>query len=245
MPLPFTVKTIEEVPEAFRGEYVEDKEVGFRLAVEGIEDPAELRRAKQRESEGRKSAEAELAKIRSEQAARDEEVRLAREEAAKKAGNIDELQKSWQEKFDKAIGETESKYKTENESLASDLNVEMIEKKATELAAALALPESADVLYPHIKARLRVEVRDGRRQTVVVDREGKASAATLADLKKEFAANKAFAPILAASRASGGGANGGKGGGAADKAISRAELEAMPPHSRAGFFKSGGTVFDP
>jgi hypothetical protein len=44
--------------------------------------------------------------------------------------------------------------------------------------------------------------------------DGKPSALTLADLEKEFVDNKAFAPIIRASNASGGGASGGTGGGA-------------------------------
>jgi hypothetical protein len=133
------------------------------------------------------------------------------------------------------------------ESLNSDVTREMIDRHATEIAAALAIPESADVLYPHIRNRLRVELRDGARTTVVVDKDGKASAMSLADLKKEFAANKAFSPLLVASRASGGGANGGKGGGATDsKTLLRADFERLDPAAKSNFIvKNKGTVVDP
>jgi hypothetical protein len=62
--LKFAVKTLEEVDEVHRSLYVEDKDVGFKLAVVGIDDPAEVRRAKIRESDGRKAAEAALAEQR-------------------------------------------------------------------------------------------------------------------------------------------------------------------------------------
>lgn len=214
MALKFAVKTLEEVPEALRDQYVEDKEVGFKLAVEGIEDPAELRRAKARESEGRKAAEKKLADIEAAQAAKDEEIRKANEENAKKTGNIDALNKSWQEKYDRDLAAKDATYKPAMQSMEEDLTREMIDRHATSLAASIALPGSENVMFPHIRNRLRIETRDGKRTTVVVDKEGKTSAMTLDDLKKEFMADKSFAPLLVGSRASGGGSGGGKGGGA-------------------------------
>jgi hypothetical protein len=247
MALKYAVKTLEEVEEAQRPLYVEDKEVGFRLAVEGIEDPAELRRAKTRESEGRKAAEKRIADMEAAQIAKDEEARKAREDALKKAGDVDALQKSWQEKYDKDVAAEREKYTPQLQSMETDLNREMIDRHATEIAAAIALPGSDSVLFPHIQKRLRIEMRDGKRTTVVVDADGKASAMTLTELKQEFAANAAFKPLLAASRASGGGANGGKGGSATDsKTMLRADYERLDAAAKSAFFvKNGGTVIDP
>jgi hypothetical protein len=245
MALKDTVKTLEEVDEAHRPLYVADKEVGFKLDVEGREDPAELRRAKTRESEGRKAAEKKVADMEAAQTAKDEEARLAREDAAKKAGDVESLQKSWKEKYDTDLALEAAKHKPVIDSLESDVTRLLIDNEAHSIASGIALPGSEGVLFPHVRNRLRVEMRDGKRTTVVVDTEGKASAMTLDELKKEFVANKAFAPVLAASRASGGGANGGKGGGATDKTLFRAEFEALSPAARAAHFKSGGTVVDP
>lgn len=245
MPLKFAVKTLEEVPEAERALYVEDKEVGFKLAVEGIEDPAELRRAKQRETEGRKAAEKRIADMEAAQATKDEDARKAKEEALKKAGDVDSLQKSWQEKYDKDIEAERNKYVPALSEMEKDLQREMIDRHATEIAAAISLPGSEKVLFPHVQRRLRIEMRDGRRTTVVVDPEGKASAMTLDELKKEFVADKGFAPMLAASRASGGGANGGKGGATDAKTKTRAEFAAMNAADQMAFIvKNKGTVVD-
>jgi hypothetical protein len=52
-------------------------------------------------------------------------------------------------------------------------------------------------------------------QTRILDREGKPSAFTIDDLKKEILANKEFSPILKASNATGGGASGARGSGGA------------------------------
>lgn len=245
MTLKYTIKTLEEVPEAIRSLYVEDKEVGFRLAVDGIDDPAELRRAKTRETEARKEAERKLAEI---QRASDEAkaaAAAAAEEAAKKAGDIATLEKSWQAKLDAAVAEATGKYQPQVDSLLGDVNRLLIDNVAHGIASQIAVQGSADVLLPHIKSRLRTDVRDGQRVTVVVDPEGKPSASTIADLAKEISGNKAFAPIIAGSKGSGGGANGGHGGGAADsKTITRAQYESLGPTERAAHFKGGGTVVD-
>ena len=52
---------------------------------------------------------------------------------------------------------------------------------------------------------------------VVLDPQGKLSAATLDELKAEIANDAAFAPLIAGSKASGGGAGGAGGGGGAPK----------------------------
>jgi hypothetical protein len=246
MPLKFAVATLEEVPEAFRGEYVADKELGFKLAIEpgsGIEDPAELRRAHEREKTERKALAKKLSDIEAAQAARDEEARKVKEAADKASGNVDALQKSWQEKYDKDLAALRSQFEPQLTSMESDLTREMVDRHATSLAASIALPGSEDVIFPHIRGRLRIETRDGKRVTVVVDKEGKASAATMDDLKKEFMADTRFAPLLVGSRANGGGSGGGGGGGATvgnkprSKMSTREKSEYISAHGRAEYEK--------
>lgn len=246
MPLKFAVKTIEEVPEAFRGEYVQDAELGFKLAIEpgsGIEDPAELRRAHEREKTERKAAQKALKEIQDAQTAKDEEARLAKLELAKKSGDVDSLNKSWQEKYDSALAAKDAEYKPALTSMEQDLTREMVDRHATSIAASLALPGSEEVLFPHIRGRLRIETRDGKRVTVVVDKEGKASAATMEDLKKEIMADKRFAPLLVGSRANGGGSGGGGGGGATvgnkprNKMTTKEKSEFISAHGRQEYEK--------
>ena len=70
-------------------------------------------------------------------------------------------------------------------------------------------------LLPHVLPRLTV-TEDGEDFVVkVLGPDGKPSASTMDDFKKELLQNKDLAPILRGTRASGGGANGGAGGGGA------------------------------
>lgn len=133
----------------------------------------------------------------------------AADEAAAKNGDVDALNKSWEAKL--AARETELAGEVSaRDAQLLDLTVNA---EARRIASELAIPGSADVLLPHIKARLKYE--NGK--VTVLDTEGKPSASTPAELAKEIANDKRFAPLIVASLANGGGASGSKGGRAADK----------------------------
>lgn len=247
MPLPFAVAKEEfekSVPEAQRGLYVEDKDVGYRLDVSGIEDPAELRRGKQRETEARKAAEKQLADFQAAQKKAEEDNRKALEEAARKAGDTASLDKSWKERHDREMAELRQQLDGTISSQEGDIKRLLVDHVAMGIAARVALPDSAEVVAEQIKKRLRVEVRDGQRVTVVIDAEGKPSALSIAELEKEIVASKALAPLLVGSKASGGGANGGKGGSAASDSnvMTRADFDRMTPAEKTAFSKKGGRL---
>ncbi len=79
-------------------------------------------------------------------------------------------------------------------------------------AVARDLSDSPDVLTPHIKSRLMVEMEGGKAKTRIKDAEGNPSALTLDELKNEFRSNASFAAVIKGSEGSGSGANGGQGG---------------------------------
>ena len=142
----------------------------------------------------------------------EEKAKAETEELARKSGNIEALEKSWQEKLAKAQADAQRTI----DALQGSITTMTVDNVAVRLANEIAVPGSADILIPHIKARLAAEQRDGQFVTVVRDSAGKPSAASLDDLKTEFTTSPAFAPVIVGSKASGGGAGGGsKGGGAA------------------------------
>lgn len=144
------------------------------------------------------------------QKARDAEAEAARvaEEAAKKAGDVKALEESWQAKLTKA-DETSS---ATIAGLQKTVEALTVGREAATLASELAVQGSASVLERIVRDRLTVEMTDEGPKTRVLDATGKPSAATIADLKAELAADPALAPIIAASKASGGGAAGANGG---------------------------------
>lgn len=211
MTLKFQLDSLEGVDESVAALYVE-KDGKFVLGIEGLpqqEDVSGLK-AKIQELLDEKKAEADKRK------AAEEQARLEREEALRKSGNVEELEKSWSEKYSRREAELTSALETERATLQGQIRDLTVGRTATEIATTLAVPGSAKALLPRIERRLSVEQRDGKPTVVVLDAAGKLSAATLDELKAEFTNDPAFAPLIAGSKASGGGAGGaGKGGGAA------------------------------
>lgn len=209
--LEYQLDTLEGVDESIRPLYTE-KDGKFFLGIKGLpqqEDVSGLK-AKVDELLGEKKA-AEKARKDAEDQARQE-----REEAARKSGNVEELEKSWSEKYNRLQSELTGQLDQERGALSNQIRDLTVGRTATDIASALAIPGSAKALLPHIERRLSVEQRDGKPVVVVLDQQGKLSASTLDELKAEFANDVAFAPLIAGSKASGGGASGaGNGGGAA------------------------------
>lgn len=162
------------------------------------------------------------------------------EEAARGRGDVEAIDKSWQEKYSKRERELLDAV-TDKESR---LNKILIDNVAVSMAAELAVQGSADLLTPHIRSRLRAEIRDGEYMTVVTDKNGHSSAFSLQELKNEFISNPAFAPVIAGSKGSGGGATGQKSGGATQLTLKRSDFSSKDPASQMAFIKSGGTLTD-
>ena len=234
--LKFQLDTLEGVDEAVRALYTE-KDGKFVLGIEGLpqqEDVSGLK-AKVDELLGEKKAAEKARKDAEEQA------RLEREEAARKSGNVEELEKSWSEKYNRREAELNGMLEQERGTLSTQIRDLTVGRTATDIASALAIPGSAKALLPHIERRLSVEQRDGKPVVVVLDQQGKLSAATLDELKAEFTNDPAFGPLIAGSKASGGGAGGaGKGGGAALKRSEMspvAKREYIQAHGQDAFLK--------
>jgi hypothetical protein len=127
----------------------------------------------------------------------------AAEEAARKSGDVEAIDNSWNEKYSKLENE-------KNEALASanklihDLTVG---QAATRLAAELG-GNNADGLMPHILPRLDVDTKTG--EVRVLDNKGQPSALTIDELKSELTETSYLAPLIVVSNAAGGGANGNK-----------------------------------
>ena len=138
-----------------------------------------------------------------------EDARRAAEEAAKKSGDVEALERSWGEKLAAEVAEREAKL-NEYRSMVGSLTVGTA---ATKLAADV-FGQNADIMLPHIQARLSLETADGKPRVRILDAAGNPSAASLEELAAEFRSNPKFAPLVIASRATGGGAHS-NGGGAA------------------------------
>lgn len=153
-------------------------------------------------------------------------------EAAKKSGDIDAVEKSWNEKYSTLENE-KTQASQRYERMIQSMTVGAT---ASRLAAELAIPGSADVLLPHISARLTVEIKDDKPVVRVLDKNGNLSAMTIKELQAEFMTNPMFAPIISGTKASGSGFKGGGwNGGGNLQLVTRAEYSSMSGEEKAKF----------
>lgn len=208
-----------KLADALKFEYVEDGD-GFRLDVDGEEDTGPLRRAKDREAQLRRDAE---------KRAKEAEERLAEIEGddARKKGDISTLEKSWQKKLDDANAASQAKI----DKLTAHTTKSLVDNVA--LSIATKISNAPSIILPHIRARLQANFDGDEPTTVILGKDGKASAMTVEELSAEFVANKDFSAIITASKASGGaGKPSQNGGGAPNKpgnSDNPADLSKMNP----------------
>lgn len=175
----------------------------FRMELEDMEDTGALKRAKDHEKEARKAAETrsrDLEKSIKEMQTQLEEIN---NDKSRKKGDIEAIEKSYQEKMVKAQQDADQRYN----ALQAALQRKAVDSEATRLATELAGPHAA-LLLPHIKNRLKADIEDGNVMTRVIGDDGNVTADSLDDLKNFFLANDAYSPVIIGSKATGGGAAG-------------------------------------
>jgi hypothetical protein len=142
-----------------------------------------------------------LTEKKNEKAKRDQE-KLERakleEEQARKNGDLEAIDKSWSEKYQKLLDEFES-FKGNSNELVRGLTVgQEVSRMAAELGG-----ENANGLLPHLKSRLDVDPSTG--DIKVLDVNGKPSALTIEELKSEIKETPYLAPLLIGTKAGGAG----------------------------------------
>ena len=216
----------EKLSEHIKAEYIEDGD-GFRLDIDGDEDTGALKRAKDREAQLRRDAEAKLREAQ-------EELDRINGDDARKKGDIATLEKSWQKKLDDSKAEYESKLG----KLTSHTKTQLVDNVAQQIASKIS--NAPALLLPHIKARLQADFEGDAPITRILDKDGKPSAMTVEQLSAEFVANKDFSAIITASKASGGAGkpSNNNGGGAPNQSDKPADLASMNPAQLAEHIKA-------
>ena len=191
--------------------YVADGD-GYKLPLTDIDDPGELRRARDREKEAARVAKEQLATVQA-------ELDKIKEEPARKNGDIATLEKAWEKKRNDDVAAVQARLDAANKRFETALIEEAANKLSSEIAAK---PENIGLIKPHVMQRLEI-VHDGDVPVVKIkDKTGRVSAMNFDELKRELVAEPMMGSVVVGSRASGaggsGGATTGSGGGAgADK----------------------------
>jgi len=135
------------------------------------------------------------------------------------ANHISQLEKD--KEYEKVLSIKSEKFKTDlgtanDKSIKLQLQLEeVLLNSAVDGLAGVLAGDNAELMKPHIRARLVMKDVEGEQRLFVTDATGSASAMTVEALGKEFQENKLYAPILQGRRSSGGGSddNGAGGGG--------------------------------
>jgi len=226
--LKITAIAYDALPDNVKAEYKKDGDV-YVLDIDGYEDPVELRRARDREKQAKAEAEKKLREI---QEAQERE----RETGLKNSGDIENLTRKYEAdrlKASEAHQVEIDKLQKASQALANRLGQSALDGQANALAAEIFVNSSRDSRW--IKDRMGFKYDDdtGEVTVFIKDKQGQPSNMTSDDLKKEMLANKDFADIMIASKASGGArseANGqNSSGGAANQNSEKPDLSRLNP----------------
>lgn len=187
--------TYDALSDEMKKIYVVDGD-NYKLNVEvsADDDPAELKRAKAREVETRKQETERANKL---------EAEVTRLKQAN--GDVATLEASWKEK----LATAEKTSQTAVGKLTGFIEKSLLDAKANEIAAKIST--NPELMFPHVRGRLKADLEGTTPLIRVVDGAGNLSASSLEELQKEFVANPTFKTIIIASLATGGGAAGGAG----------------------------------
>lgn len=208
MKLKLTLDNLDGLDESLHSLY-EERDGKFHLLIDGYEDPAALKRAKDHEKEARKKAEKELKDLRAELDELKEKLEDGDVDKNRKKGDVAALEQSYKDK----IVKLEEKHSRELADRDSTINRLLVDGVAESMAAELS--DAPELLADIIRKRLKVD----NGETRVVDANGELSATTVEELREEFRTNKKYAAIIRGSQANGGGSGGGGKGGGATKSF--------------------------
>lgn len=138
----------------------------------------------------------------------EERIRKAEERAEKKAleayekakgdKDVEAIEKSWTDKY----GKLESEFKDLQEKHNGYVTKSLVDSAVTAMANEIST--HPNLITPHIRSRLGVDLSGDSPKLVVLDENGQRSALTVDELKKSFIDNKEFSAIIKATSANGG-----------------------------------------
>lgn len=195
-----TKNAFEGLNEALKGEYKPNPKNDAEYYLD-VDDASELNRAVERQTKRADDAEANA--LQASETIKTLEQKI--KDGSAKMPDVEALEKSWQKKLDKAELKGIETVKRLQHSIVETLVEGNAKTIATEISTVPGLMSRA------IRDRLSVEFDGDTPHLRVLGADGKPSAATLDELKQEMLANKEYAAIVIASKASGGNAPAPKG----------------------------------
>lgn len=196
----------------------------YVLDLEGYEDPAALKAARDHEKAEGAAAKRAAAAEKTRADAAEAKAAALESKDVDKAKAIADTEKVWKERLESELGAEKGK----TEKAVGSIKSRLANSKALEIATKIS--HTPALLAPEIAKRIEVELGDDYEPVIrFKDAAGKISASTAEDVQKEFFTNKTYSGIMIASKGSGGGSapRVGPGGGSAPR-------DNNPPNSQDG-----------
>lgn len=228
--------TYEALPEELKKAFT--KVDGSDEYDNGEESATGLKTALQKEKEEKAAIKA---KLDAADAAKASEIEAAKKKAleeAREKGDFKAVEDDYKARI-KALEDANKKAAKEREDA---IKGEAVNKHVDELAKMFVSPALAKSF---IKSRLTAELVDGEPIVRVLDKDGKASAASVEDLKKEYLTDSELKSSLVASKGSGGGSglpNAGGGSGAVDDASNKFDAANASPKDMIARLEAKGAI---
>jgi len=229
--------TLEGVDAKYHGLYQKDGEK-YKFAVPVAPDVSGLKAKNDELLAEAKTARTERDTLRSENTTLKGKLSDVEGQLASKSGG--DADSAWEKKYREDMAE---KDKTLG-SLRKNVEDITAGAQATALAAKLAVPGSEGILRRDLANRLTTEWdASGNPVVKVRDRDGSVSARSVGELEAEILADPQYKPLLAGTKASGGGQNKTEPGGASTgKKMGRTAFQNMTPADRVKYVNDGGTI---
>lgn len=197
-----------------------------------------LKSALQKEKDEAANIKKKLSEFETAKAAEIEAARKKAVEEARSSGDF----KTVEDDYKRKIKELEDANKKAAKEREDSIKGEAVNKQVDELAKLFVSPALAKSF---IKSRLTAELVDGAPIVRVLDANGKPSAASVEDLKKEYLTNAELKSSLVASKGSGGGSglpNAGGGSGAVDDASNKFDAANASPKDMIARLEAKGVT---
>lgn len=228
------VSSLDDVPEAVREHYIES-DSGYRLAVEGIDDAAELKQTLQKvrgQLREREKALKTFDGLGPDDIAELDELRGLREQMEASKGDLDEALKSQRDRLEKKYTKDVSKLEEERDALNGKLTEVLRDREAVR-----ALNEAdgiVEAMLHHVVKRTRF---DADYQVVAEGLEGEE--VTIPELISQMKASGKYDWGFKPNGGAGGGAEGRKGR-AGGSGVVRSRTDLKTNAARAAYIREHG-----
>lgn len=189
-----TAEQFTALSELLQAEYKKDANGAYVLDTD---DASELTSTIERLRKAEKDLKTSLTSTQAERDDLAARIAAAEHNDLSKRGDVEALNKSWETKFNATTGELKAQLSARDDLLKSSAVDGFASKLANEIST------SPNLMVRVIKDRLVADLEGNAATVKILGTDGKPSALTTEDFKKELLANKEYAAILIGSRASG------------------------------------------